>query len=360
MVGAPLPDPGFWAGKRVLVTGHTGFKGSWMALWLERMGAEVVGLALAPETSPNLFEAVSPITGMDSHIVDLSDEAGLNAVVKGSKVDLAIHMAAQPLVRRSYREPIETFRANALGTALLLEALRSVDTLKAALMITTDKVYRNLDDGRDFLETDPLGGFDPYSASKAAAEMAIASWAASFFAPKGIPVASARGGNVIGGGDWSEDRLVPDLWRAKQNREAVVLRNPNSTRPWQHVLDAVAGYLLFVEALAQRGDETPRALNFGPPAGDTLTVGEVATSMVAALGSNQGWRHDASEQPHEMKLLSLDPTLAMNTIGWRPRLAGPDALAWSASWYKAFDEGQDPKGLVGEQIERYLTLPPAF
>ena len=353
LVSAPLPTRSFWAGKRVLLTGHTGFKGSWTALWLSALGAEVTGYALAPDTRPNLFDRLSPIPGLKSIIGDLRDESLLWRTVSEARPQIVLHMAAQALVRRSYRKPIETFAVNALGTAMLLDSLREVPELQAALMVTTDKVYKNSDHGRPFVEDDPLGGADPYSASKAAAEIVTASWTVSYFPD--TPIASARAGNVIGGGDWSEDRLVPDQWRAVQADAPLVLRNPLATRPWQHVLDPICGYLVYLEQLAA-GKSLPRALNFGPPAGEVMTVETVVNGMLAALGSRHSWALETGAQPHEMKLLALDASLAQRTLGWRPRLGTADALEWTSSWYSAFDAGRDVLRLTEHQIEQYQCL----
>jgi len=354
MVAARRPDPAFWSGQRVFLTGHTGFKGSWLALWLEQLGATVHGLSLAPETEPNLFSAVQLIERHVSTIGDIRDPVVVAAAIEQAKPTLAIHMAAQPLVRRSYREPLATFETNVMGTAQVLDALRGKAGLAAILAITTDKVYLNHDTGRDFVEDDPLGGEDPYSGSKAGAEMVVRSWRHSFFHNSGTAVATARAGNVIGGGDWSEDRLVPDLWRAARAHKPVELRYPDATRPWQHVLDPLCGYLVYVEDLALKVQAVPEALNFGPPAAEAVTVGEVAQAISRAMGSDKDWVRQPGDHPPEMKLLSLDPALAIKTLGWKQRLPAVDALAWTAEWYRAFDEGSDPRQLCRRQIAQYL------
>lgn len=351
-----MPDKDFWSGQRVLLTGHTGFKGSWTALWLSQMGAEVLGYSLAPETDPALFDLLSPIEGLTSVIGDIRDPASLNDAVSAFAPTLALHMAAQPLVRRSYRQPVETYATNVMGTAHVLEALRKVAGLKAALVITTDKVYRNDDSGHAFHEDDALGGHDPYSSSKAACEEVVSSWRQSYFEELGIPLATARAGNVVGGGDWSEDRLVPDIWRAMIRGEAVTLRNPESVRPWQHVLDPVSGYLAFVEALASGRTDLPHALNFAPAAADPLTVREVTETLGAGLGLDRPWQLAEGAQPVEMKLLTLDATLATRSIGWRPLLTGREAIEWSAEWYMARHLGEDVQAKTAEQIRRYETL----
>jgi CDP-glucose 4,6-dehydratase len=345
----------FWRDRRVLLTGHTGFKGAWLALWLDDLGAKVFGLALPPDTEPALFSMLQPMAGLSSRLADIRDPDAVAAAVDEARPSVVIHMAAQALVRRSYRLPVETLCTNVMGTAYLLDSLRDIDDLKAVLVVTTDKVYRNDGHRHPFSESDPLGGADPYSASKAAAELLVASMAASFFAAKGVAVATARAGNVIGGGDWSEDRLIPDLWRAVRAGEPLRLRNPDATRPWQHVLEPLAGYLAYVERLAS-GAEVPSALNFGPPADDVLTVAEVADTMLAAVGSTQRWVKVEGPQPEEAQFLTIDPALAISSIGWRPRLSAMDALQWTAEWYGAVLNGADARQTATEQIRRYEAL----
>lgn len=354
MVSAALPNADFWRGRRVLLTGHTGFKGAWAALWLEAMGAEVTGFALAPDTSPALVDLLEPWTGLSSHIGDVRDREAVAAAVADARPSIALHMAAQPLVRRSYREPVETFAANAMGTVHVLEALRAAPDLEAILVVTTDKVYRNADDGRPFTEDDALGGHDPYSASKAACEMAVHSWAESYFRPKGVRVATARGGNVVGGGDWSEDRLVPDLVRAAQASRAVELRYPDATRPWQHVLDCVVGYLVYLERLAQV--DAPTALNIGPDPEDELPVRRAAELVVEEL-KGLPWMRQSGDHPPEMSRLALDPRAARVSLGYRPRLSSEEGLRWAVDWYRDFSAGRPARDLCLAQLDRYLTLP---
>jgi CDP-glucose 4,6-dehydratase len=345
----------FWASQRVLLTGHTGFKGSWMTLWLERLGAQVFGFALPPDQTPNLYSRLEPFATLTSAYGDVRNLYELQTVVEKAKPTVAVHMAAQPLVRRSYAEPVETFATNTLGTAHVLDALRDAPDLRATLVITTDKVYQNTENGRIFEEDDPLGGHDPYSASKAAAELVVRSYAQSYFEPAGKPVATARAGNVLGGGDWSEDRLIPDIWRAKHAGRPVVLRYPQSTRPWQHVLDPLAGYLIFLERLVSDPAGTPRALNFGPADAD----GEIAVAQVAdfiAEGLGASWINAGGLQPVEMKHLALNANRAMHSLGWRPRLAAREVLKWTLDWYRRFDAGENPRALSVEQMERYESL----
>lgn len=345
-------NPGFWAGKRVLLTGHTGFKGSWASIWLTRMGAEVTGLSLAPDQTPSLFEMARVAERVDSHVGDIRDAAAIDAALKGKTFDLVLHMAAQAIVRTSVEDPLGTFDTNVMGTARLLQALRGQPELKAVLTITSDKVYANNDSGRAFQEGDNLGGKDPYSASKAAAEIVVQSFAKSYF--KDVAVGTARGGNVIGGGDFSRDRLVADIVRATRAGEAVVLRHPEATRPWQHVLDCLAGYFTLLEALATRPD-APRALNFGPrPGGTEVTVGELATLGVQALGGKP-WVHEPDPNSLEAKALAIDATLARTALGFESRLAAPDAVALTMDWYGRQAAGEDALALCLEQIEGYVA-----
>lgn len=345
-------EPGFWRGKRVLLTGHTGFKGSWAAVWLERLGAEVTGLALPPDQSPSLFDLAGVEALTRSLIVDLCDQAAVEAALAGRSFDLVMHMAAQPIVRTAIAEPVETFATNLMGTVHLLQALRRQTGLKAALAITSDKVYANAETGRAFAEGDALGGKDPYSASKAATEIAVQSFAKSYFEPAGVPLATARGGNVIGGGDFSRDRIVADIVRAARSQQPVVLRHPEATRPWQHVLDCVAGYLVYLQALAT-DPATPRAMNFGPrPGGAEVTVGELATLGVEALGA-QAWRHEPDPTSLEARSLAIDAGLARRTLGFESRLDAPRAVALTMDWYRRQANGEDALALCREEIAAY-------
>jgi CDP-glucose 4,6-dehydratase len=345
-------DRGFWRGQRVLLTGHTGFKGSWAAIWLSAMGAEVTGLALPPDQTPSLFELAGVADLVQSLVVDLRDAAAVAAALEGRSFDLVLHMAAQPIVRTAVEQPVETFATNVMGTAHLLQALRAQTALKAALVVTSDKVYANAETGRAFAEADALGGKDPYSASKAATEIAVASFARSYYEPAGVPLATARGGNVIGGGDFSRDRIVADIVRAARAQEQVVLRHPEATRPWQHVLDCLAGYLVYLQALA--GDPTtPRAMNFGPrPGGPEVSVGELATLGVEALGA-QGWRHEPDPNSLEAKSLAIDAGLARSRLGFESRLDAPAAVALTMDWYRRQADGEAALALCREEIAHY-------
>ncbi|MAL80458.1 MAG: CDP-glucose 4,6-dehydratase [Sneathiella sp.] len=351
---AAAVNPDFWNGRRVLLTGHTGFKGAWAALWLAKMGADVTGISLAPDGEFSLFGILQPRLSLTSHLLDIRDKGALANAVTEANPEIVLHMAAQALVRRSYREPEETFAVNVTGSINLMEALRDLEGLKAALMITSDKVYRNDDSGRAFVESDPLGGDDPYSASKAACEIAVASYAKSFFYDNNVPVATARAGNVIGGGDFSEDRLIPDIWRAARDGESVTLRYPGATRPWQHVLESVSGYLLYLQALAMdKGAGVPKALNFGPEKIENLTVGEIARDVQAAFGIPDDWSLEKAAQPPEKTHLALDASLARKTIGWRANWTAETALARTVDWYKAFNEGADMYDFTLSQITAY-------
>jgi len=346
------PDPGFWNGKRVLLTGHTGFKGAWAAIWLARLGAKVTGLALPPEPAGTLFELARVERLVASHLVDLRERAAVGGVVESGPFDIVLHMAAQPIVRASIAAPVETFASNVMGTAHLLDALRGQAGPQAVLVITSDKVYANAETGEAFAEGSALGGKDPYSASKAATEIVTASFAKSYFDKAGTPVATARGGNVIGGGDVSPDRLVSDIVRAAARGEAVTLRHPEATRPWQHVLDCVAGYLAYAQALAQ-DPAAPRALNFGPKAGGAqISVGELASLAVEALGA-QPWRHEPDPHSIEAKALAIDTGLARRWLGFESRLDGPAAVALTMDWHRRQAAGEDALALCREQIEGY-------
>ena len=346
-------EAAFWRGKRVLLTGHTGFKGGWAAIWLRELGAEVTGLALAPDHEPSLCE----LAGIErvvapSQRVDLRDAAAVEAALAGEAFDLVLHMAAQPIVRTAVAQPVETFATNVMGTVHLLQALRAQASLQAVLAVTSDKVYANVEAGRAFEEGDALGGKDPYSASKAASEIAVQSFAKSYFEPAGVPLATARGGNVIGGGDFSRHRIVADIVRAARAQEPVVLRHPEATRPWQHVLDCVAGYLVYLQALAS-APQAPRALNFGPrPGGVEVTVGELATLGVEALGAKP-WRHEPDPASMEARSLAIDAGLARRALGFESRFDAPAAVALTMDWYRRQANGEAALDLCREQITAY-------
>ena len=325
-----------YAGRRVLVTGHTGFKGSWLVLWLQALGARVTGIALPPDTDPNHWTLLG--IDVDSHFVDVRDEKSLAAAISRADPEIVFHMAAQSLVRRSYREPVATWAVNVLGTANVLEACRGLKALKAVVVVTTDKCYENREWDRGYQETDPLGGHDPYSASKAGAELVAASYRRSFFAAQGAAgVATARAGNVIGGGDWSEDRLIPDLARAMRAGTPLEIRSPKATRPWQHVLECLSGYLLLGSRLAAGDRRAAEAFNFGPDGTGNRTVEETLDTLRSAWPGVR-WQYVERDHPHEAKLLHLDSSRARETLGWRPVWSFEEAVAATARWYRAWIE----------------------
>jgi CDP-glucose 4,6-dehydratase len=354
-VPPPYLDPAFWGGKRVLLTGDTGFKGAWTALWLHRLGAQVTGLSLAPEPL-SLFRLLRLHELVNSHFADIRDPGAVADAVADCRPQLVLHMAAQPLVSRGLTEPAETFATNVQGTVHVLDALRAAPDLRAALVVTTDKVYRNDDSGRLFQENDRLGGSDPYAASKAACEIATASLSASYMASRGIPVATARGGNVIGGGDFAPGRLVPDIVRAAQSGQPPVLRDPAAIRPWQHVLDCVCGYLAYLAGLGS-GRSLPQALNFGPRQRRPVTVGELASAMLQAIGAGPLWTHTPKPDAQEKRSLHLDSRLARRTLGWSDRLSGTRMVATTAAWYRAWAQQQDMQAVTLAQIAEYEAMP---
>ena len=348
-------DRTFWAGKRVLLTGHTGFKGSWAAIWLSGLGARVTGLALAPDQTPALFDLAGVEGLVESHVLDLRDPRAVETAVASRTFDLVLHMAAQPIVRTAIEDPVATFASNVMGTAHLLNALRAQPALSAVLVVTSDKVYANSETGRAFAEADALGGKDPYSASKAATEMVVASFARSYFDAKGVPVATARGGNVIGGGDFSRDRIMADIVRAALASEETILRHPEATRPWQHVLDCVAGYLVFAERLAI-DKTTPRAINFGPrPGAPAMTVGELATRAIEGLRAKP-WRHEPDTVSIEARMLGVETGLAERALGFQSRLDAAAAVDWTVDWHRRQADGAAALALCEEQISRYEML----
>jgi len=345
-----------WNGRRVLLTGHTGFVGAWLGLWLESMGAEVTGFGLAPDTSPSLFEALSVGSSLVSRIGDIRDQRAVEMVVDTARPEVVLHLAAQALVRRSYRDPVDTWSTNVMGTVNLCQALRRADDLRAVVVVTSDKTYHNSEDGRPFDEDAPLGGHDPYSASKAAEEMVARAWSHSFLRERGVALATARAGNLLGGGDWAEDRLVPDLWRALQAGDEIRLRNPHATRPWLHVIDAATGYLMLAERLANLGPfRAPTAMNFGPPAGQKLTVAELAGHVLKAQGRPDTWRADDSLAPPEKRVLALDVTRAQRDLGWKSMLGMTEAVHWAVDWYQAHDRGADMREFTLKQLHEFET-----
>lgn len=347
-----------WLGRSVLVTGHTGFKGAWLCLWLARMGARVTGFSLEPETRPNLFELAAVGGRVRSLIGDLRDADALARALHEAAPEVVFHLAAQSLVRRSYAEPVQTFATNVMGTANLLEAVRCAPTVRAVVVVTSDKCYENRGLDRGYVEGDPLGGHDPYSASKGCAEIVAASYRRSFFHdPAAAAVASARAGNVIGGGDWSQDRLLPDLLRAFESGRPALIRNPAAIRPFQHVLEPLAGYLQLAAALLSEGHAQACGWNFGPDAASTATVGTVADLAAASWGGDVRWTTDGSSHPHEAGVLMLDASAARRALGWTPRLSLARAVADTVGWHRALASGADAATLCLRQIDAYLDMP---
>ncbi len=357
VVTSALPSPDFWRGRRVFLTGHTGFKGGWMALWLHRLGAEVGGYSLAPSTTPSLFEAARVAEACtDSVIGDIRDTAALGRAFDAFRPDIVIHMAAQPLVRASYADPLDTYSTNVMGTANLLEQVRTGSGVAATLIVTTDKCYENLEQIWSYRETDRLGGRDPYSNSKACAELVTQSYWWSFFSKQpGQALGSGRAGNVVGGGDWSQDRLVPDLVAAFADHRPAILRRPEGVRPWQHVLEPVCGYLLAVERLVSTPTETPPAWNFGPNPDGNISVGDVADMLIESWGGDARYevRREANAV-HEATLLTLDHAKARQELAWAPRWSPRTMLEMTADWYRAFGAGDDMRAVSLRQLDTYI------
>ncbi len=343
----------FWRERRVLITGHTGFKGAWLCLWLRALGAKLSGYALAPASVPNLWEIVGG--GVRSVIADIRNAARVREAVVAADPQIVIHMAAQALVRESYRDPLGTYATNVLGTGALLQACRELEDLQCVLIVTSDKVYENHGAGRVFAESDRLGGEDPYSNSKACAELLTAAFRRSFFS-NGPPIASVRAGNVIGGGDWSVDRLIPDCVRALEAGRPVTLRYPEAVRPWQHVLEPLSGYLALAQASVEAPENAPRAVNFGPDPASFCAVREVVDEFSARFAGKPGWERDTATQPPEAQALTLSSGLAERALGWRPCLTIGESLAWTADWYRAHAAGEDMLRYSETQIARYRSL----
>ena len=347
-------NPGFWRGRRVLLTGHTGFKGSWLLLLLESLGARVTGISLEPDVG-GLFEQIDGVRRCVHIVSDIRDEAAVRSITSAARPEIVLHLAAQPLVRQSYLDPLETIATNVLGTANILEAARSVEGLLAIVSVTTDKCYAN--DGRatGYRERDRLGGHDPYSNSKACAELVTQCFRDSFFAMRGIGVATARAGNVIGGGDNAADRLVPDAVRALGAGRSPELRNPTAVRPWQHVLEPLSGYLLLAEKLAADPKAFAKGWNFGPSVEDVASVATVVGQLARHWGQSGDFSRQSGDHPHEAEVLTLDSGMAMRELGWAPRLSLGTAVDWTAEWYRAQLAGGDSAELCLDQIRRYLV-----
>jgi len=352
----------FWEGKKVLVTGHTGFKGGWLSLWLQSKGAKVSGFALQPPTTPNLFEVARVGEGMHSHVGDIRDFEHLRRVLDEEKPDIVFHLAAQPLVRYSYANPIETYASNVMGTVHLLEAVRQAGNVRVVVNITSDKCYENREWVWGYRENDPMGGYDPYSNSKGCAELVASAYRNSFFNPQdyakhGLALASVRAGNVIGGGDWAADRLIPDMLRAIATGQPVVIRSPHAIRPWQHVLEPLMGYLLLAEKMWENGPEFSEGWNFGPNDDDAKPVEWIVNKMTHQWGGGATWKLDEREHPHEANYLKLDISKAKLRLGWRPRLRLGDTLQRVVAWHKAHQSKTEMRQFTINQIEEYAQLP---
>ena len=348
-------NPDFWRGKRVFLTGHTGFKGSWTSLWLQSLGAEVHGLALEPPTIPNLFTVAQVAKGMASHTIgDIRDLARVQKAFQAKKPDIVIHMAAQPLVRLSYAEPVETYATNVMGTVHVMEAARLTPSIKAIVVVTTDKCYDNKEWTWGYRENEPMGGHDPYSSSKGCAELVTSAYRRSFLQEQGKAVASARAGNVIGGGDWAADRLVPDILRAFEQNQPVIIRSPHATRPWQHVLEPLSGYLSLAEQLYTQGQAFAESWNFGPNEDDTRAVQWIVEHMVQIWGNGASWQQDGCTHPHEANYLKLDISKAKSRLRWQPRWPLGTALAHIGTWHQAWLTHEDMQQLCLGQIQQYL------
>lgn len=350
----PLFDE-FFQGRRILVTGHTGFKGSWLSFWLNRLGADITGISLAPSSQPNLASLLNIASLCEHHICDIRDPVALKSLVQKAKPEIVFHLAAQPLVRVSYRQPLDTFSTNIMGTANLLEALRSVDSLKSVVMVTTDKVYQNKEWIYPYRENDRLGGYDPYSASKAASELVVASYRDAFLADKGIAMATARAGNVIGGGDWSEERLIPDAVRAWQNQQPLEIRSPDAIRPWQHVLEPLFGYMQLAKTLYGQPD-LAGAFNFGPNANEATTVREVIEIARNVYGMGEVNYHQNYDGLHEAGLLMLDTSKSVNLLKNLPVWSLTQTIQKTFDWYRAANQGMTAIDLCTADIEAYEAM----
>lgn len=343
----------FWRGKRVFITGHTGFKGSWLSLWLQSLGSVVTGYALLPPTSPNLFEVADVGSNMTSIIADIRDLPTLQSALNHAQPEIVIHMAAQALVRKSYVEPVETFATNVMGTVNLLEGVRITRSVKAVVVITTDKCYENKEWHWGYRENEPMGGHDPYSSSKACTELLTAAYRKSFLEANQVAVATARAGNVIGGGDWAKDRLVPDILKAFEQKIKVEIRNPQAIRPWQHVLEPLSGYLTLAERLYLTGSEFSEAWNFGPNDEDARPVQWIAEQLAINWGNDAGWIQDSIHHPHEANHLKLDISKAKNRLSWHPTWDLQTTLQKITDWHQAWIDQQDMKMHCLAQIQQY-------
>lgn len=350
-------EPKFWAGKKVFLTGHTGFKGAWASIWLNRLGAQVYGYSLPAPTSPSVYETANVQTLLCGETIgDICDANKLTSAMMDFNPDMVLHMAAQPLVRYSYDYPVETYMTNVMGTVHVLEAMRKLKTVKSAVMVTTDKCYENYEVETGYSENSPMGGYDPYSSSKGCAELVVSAWRRSYFAKSETYIATARAGNVIGGGDWAKDRLIPDFMRHFAEGKKVLVRSPGAIRPWQHVMEPLSGYFLLLEALYQGGKEFSEAWNFGPYDKDAKDVRFIAEALVTHWGQGAAWGLDEHLHPHEAKYLKLSIEKAMNRLGWRPELGIDETLKLTCDWYKKFYQSSGSAlELTLEQISNFET-----
>ena len=346
-------NPNFWRGKRVFLTGHTGFKGSWLSLWLQSLGAELHGFSLVPSTTPSLFIEAEVEKGMRSTIGDIRNYDAVLSAMQACKPDIVIHMAAQPLVRYSYGAPVETYATNVMGTVHVLEAARHVGSSRAIVNITTDKCYENREWAWGYRENEAVGGRDPYSNSKACAELVSSAYRQSFLEPAGIALATARAGNVIGGGDWALDRLIPDILRALQEKQPVSIRNPHAIRPWQHVLEPLSGYLVLAERLYLKGQADAESWNFGPRDEDARTVQWIVDHLCDSWGDGSSWLLQPGEHPHEASFLKLDISKSRQRLGWAPRWTLETALSQITEWHKTWLSGDDIRSYTQSQIDSF-------
>lgn len=353
-----MPSSDFWSGKKVFLTGHTGFKGSWLSLWLQELGAQVTGYALAPNTNPSHFKVAKVADGMTSVIGDVRDGKTLKFALEQSGAEIVIHMAAQPLVRYSYKNPVETYETNVMGLVNLFEAVRNAETVRAMVNVTSDKCYENREWVWGYREGEAMGGYDPYSSSKACAEIVTSAYRRSYFNPDryaehGVAIASARAGNVIGGGDWSGDRLIPDIMRAIVAAEPVSIRSPHAIRPWQHVLEPLAGYLLLAEKLLTDGAAYAEPWNFGPADSDARPVAWIVERLTKRWGEGAHWRLDGTPGPHEAHYLKLDCSKATTRLGWQSVWSLDAALTYIIAWHKAFLAGEEMRAVSARQIGKF-------
>lgn len=348
-------DANFWKGKRVFLTGHTGFKGAWAVIWLTQMGAQVYGYSLPAPTSPSLYETAqikSLLAG--ETLADICDAKTLSNAMLNFLPDMVLHMAAQPLVRYSYEAPVETYMTNVMGTIHVLEAMRLCQSIKAALVITTDKCYENFEIETGYKETDPMGGYDPYSSSKGCAELVVSAWRRSYFNAMNLPLATARAGNVVGGGDWAKDRLIPDFMRHFAEGKKVLIRNPHAIRPWQHVMEPLSGYFLLLEKLFREGIQFAEAWNFGPHDKDAKDVQFIAEQLKKNWGGNADYSFDGQQHPHEAKYLKLNIEKVLANLGWTPLLDINETLSLTCNWYKQFYlQSSSPLDVTIKQIRDY-------